>query len=140
MSFVLLEEVKGTTVSGSNVWYKIQLDTPLNSSRSAIDYSGDGYDFEKSYGYIHSSLLSKTIYKSESGDTDTPTTTYKKGDVNNDGKISSMDYVLVKNHILDIKKLNGSAAIAADVNGDNKISSMDYVLIKNDILGISKIN
>lgn len=140
MSFVLLEEVKGTTVSGSNVWYKIQLDTPLNSSRSAIDYNGDGYDFEKSYGYIHSSLLSKTIYKSESGDTDTPTTSYKKGDVNNDGKISSMDYVLVKNHILNIKKLNGSAATAADVNGDNKISSMDYVLIKNDILGISKIN
>ena len=51
-----------------------------------------------------------------------------------------MDYVLVKNHILNIKKLTGNAAKAADVNGDGKISSMDYVLIKNDILGIKKIN
>ena len=50
-----------------------------------------------------------------------------------------MDYVLVKNHILNIKKLNGKAAIAADVNKDGKISSMDYVLIKNHILGIKKI-
>ena len=47
--------------------------------------------------------------------------------------------ITVKNHILNIKKLNGKAAIAADVNKDGKISSMDYVLIKNHILGIKKI-
>ncbi len=141
MSFVLLGEVKGTTVSGSNVWYKVQLDTPLNSERTAIDYSGTGYDFSRSYGYIHSSLLSKAK-TSESGGSQggTPTPVYKKGDVNNDGKISSLDYVLVKNHILSIKKLSGASATAADVNKDGKISSLDYVLIKNDILGISKIN
>lgn len=140
MSFVLLEEVKGSTVSGSDVWYKIQLDVPLNSNRTAIDYSGDKYDFAKSYGYIHSSLLSKSVYANTGDDEETTSKPYKKGDVNNDGKISSMDYVLVKNHILNIKKLTGEAAKAADVNGDGKISSMDYVLIKNDILGIAKIN
>lgn len=144
MSFVLLEEVKGTTVSGSDVWYKIQLDVPLNASRTAIDYSGDKYDFAKSYGYIHSSLLSKDVLDNDSGggsgDGGNDTDTYKKGDVNNDGKISSMDYVLVKNHILSISRLSGDAANAADVNEDGKISSMDYVMIKNDILGISKIS
>ena len=119
----------------------MQLDTPLNSERTAIDYSGTGYDFGRSYGYIHSSLLSKAK-TSESGGSQggTPTPVYKKGDVNNDGKISSLDYVLVKNHILSIKKLSGASATAADVNKDGKISSLDYVLIKNDILGISKIN
>lgn len=66
-------------------------------------------------------------------------TSYNKGDVNGDAKISSMDYVLVKNHILNISKLTGDAALAADVNGDGKISSMDYVLIKNHILKITEI-
>ena len=62
-----------------------------------------------------------------------------KGDVNYDGKVSSMDYVLIKNHILKISTIDGSAAISANVNMDNKISSMDYVLIKNHILKISTI-
>ncbi len=141
MSFVLLDEVKGSTVSGSDVWYKIQLDVPLNASRTAIDYSGDSYSFKNSYGYVHSSLLTKNaLDHSDSGDGGNDTDTYKKGDVNNDGKISSMDYVLVKNHILSISRLSGDAANAADVNEDGKISSMDYVMIKNDILGISKIS
>ncbi|MEI3147249.1 MAG: hypothetical protein V8T10_04585 [Merdibacter sp.] len=71
MSFVLLDEVKGTKVSGSDVWYRIQLDTPLDASRSNIDYSGEGYDFAKSYGYVHSSLLDKVI-KGEGGSSSGP--------------------------------------------------------------------
>lgn len=62
-----------------------------------------------------------------------------KADVNCDGKISSVDYVLIKNHILKIKALSGAASLAADVNTDTKISSVDYVLIKNHILGLSQI-
>lgn len=142
-SFIVLEKVEGQSVNGSKIWYKIQLDAPLNSSRTAIDTSGNSYNFNNSYGYIHSSYLnvlgnvSSGSGGSSGGDTGTPT--YKLGDVNNDGKISSMDYVLIKNHILDIKKLSGNAKTAADVNKDNKISSMDYVLVKNHILGIKEI-
>lgn len=62
-----------------------------------------------------------------------------KGDVNGDGKISSLDYVLVKNHILKIKKLMYTSRTSANVNMDDKISSLDYVLIKNHILGIQEI-
>ena len=154
MSFIVLDTVQGTNVSGSTTWYKIQLDTPLNSSRTGIDYSGNGYDFGKSYGYIHSSLLNKVNSGTDSSggsdnsgsggnngsDGNGGSSTYKLGDVNNDGKISSMDYVLIKNHILGIKKLSGNAQSAADVNKDNKISSMDYVLVKNHILGIKEIS
>lgn len=61
------------------------------------------------------------------------------GDANGDGKISSVDYVLVKNHILNISKMKGSKSFSADVNNDEKISSVDYVLIKNHILKISEI-
>lgn len=61
------------------------------------------------------------------------------GDVNGDGKISSIDYVFVKNHILNIRTLKGTKSYSADVSNDNKISSVDYVLIKNHILKISEI-
>ncbi|MEG0093301.1 MAG: dockerin type I domain-containing protein [Erysipelotrichaceae bacterium] len=62
-----------------------------------------------------------------------------KGDVNGDGKITSMDYALVKNDILNITKLKGASAVAGDVDESNTIKSMDYALIKNDILNITKI-
>lgn len=62
------------------------------------------------------------------------------GDVNGDGKISVMDYVKIKNHILKYKVLSDQLSMGvADVNKDNKVSVMDYVKIKNDILNIKKL-
>lgn len=62
------------------------------------------------------------------------------GDINGDGKISAMDYTLIKNHIMDVKKItDNNMNLTADVNGDNKISTMDYTLIKNDIMDVKKI-
>lgn len=62
------------------------------------------------------------------------------GDVNGDGKISVMDYVKIKNHILKYKVLSDQLSMSvADVNKDNKVSVMDYVKIKNDILNIKKL-
>lgn len=59
----------------------------------------------------------------------------KVGDVNNDGKVSPTDYVLIKNHIMQIKELQTEREKkAADVNKDGKISPTDYVLIKNHIM------
>lgn len=57
-----------------------------------------------------------------------------KGDVNRDGKITSSDYVLIKNHIMGTSILSEEAKIYADYNGDGKITSSDYVLIKNYIM------
>lgn len=62
------------------------------------------------------------------------------GDVNGDGKISVMDYVKVKNHILKYKLLTDELfADVADVSDDGKISVMDYVKIKNDILNVKEL-
>lgn len=64
----------------------------------------------------------------------------KIGDVNKDGKISPTDYVLVKNHIMQVKLLQTDIEKkAADVNKDGKISPTDYVLIKNHIMYGSEI-
>ena len=62
------------------------------------------------------------------------------GDINGDGKISAMDYTLIKNHIMEVKEITDeNMNLTADVNGDNKISAMDYTLIKNDIMDVKKI-
>ncbi len=61
---------------------------------------------------------------------------YTSGDANGDGKISALDYVAVKNHILGKKTITDADKLkAADANGDGKISALDYVRIKNTILG-----
>ena len=63
------------------------------------------------------------------------------GDVNGDGKISAVDYTLIKNHIMDIKKINNVYQCeGANVNKDSKISAVDYTLIKNHIMDIKYIN
>ena len=61
------------------------------------------------------------------------------GDVNGDGKISSVDYVKVKNQILKGDSIDGIYLKSADVNKDGKVTSVDYVKIKNQILGKSAI-
>lgn len=64
----------------------------------------------------------------------------KLGDVNNDGRISPTDYVLIKNHIMQIKELQTDLEKqAADVNQDGRISPTDYVLIKNHIMNGTEI-
>ena len=62
------------------------------------------------------------------------------GDVNGDGLITSADYIAIKNHIMDVKKLNDTETICADPSRDGKVSSADYIAIKNHIMDVKKIN
>lgn len=58
-----------------------------------------------------------------------------RGDANGDGKISALDYITVKNHIMETKVITDSQNLsAADMNGDGKISALDYIAIKNYIM------
>jgi len=57
------------------------------------------------------------------------------GDINGDAKVTSSDYVLIKNYIMNNKTtLNNIQAMGADFNIDGKVTSSDYVLIKNYIM------
>ncbi len=62
---------------------------------------------------------------------------FQRGDINQDGKITLLDMVNVKSHVLGMSILKDWQALAADYNGDGKISILDYVQIKAVILGIS---
>jgi hypothetical protein len=56
------------------------------------------------------------------------------GDVNGDGKISTLDYVAIRNHLMDEpnKIINNDSItyLAADVHKDNKITTLDYIKIR----------
>ena len=58
-----------------------------------------------------------------------------RGDVNGNGKIDSLDYVLVRKHILKLSLLSADKLIRADANSDGKVSSLDYVSIRKTIIG-----
>ena len=62
------------------------------------------------------------------------------GDVNGDGKINSVDLLVLQRHILEIKKFEGVFIKAACIrkNGKNP-SSIDCLLIQRHILGLQTI-
>ena len=61
------------------------------------------------------------------------------GDTNGDGEITPLDYVKVKNHIMNISTLNNCYNMAADANEDGNITPLDYVKIKNHIMQVKYI-
>ena len=79
---------------------------------------------------------------SPSSDTDTikPTTEIDTdkdktlGDVNLDGAVDIIDVVLVRSHIISIKKLDSNAQKRADVNKDNNVDIIDVVIIRSSII------
>ncbi len=72
-------------------------------------------------------------------DPDDPNQVYQSGDANGDGKVSALDYVAIKNHIMKQQIITDSdKLISADANKDGKISALDYVWIKNLILNRNK--
>ena len=66
-------------------------------------------------------------------------TVVKKGDVDSDARVTSADYVKIKNYIMGNNSLSNVSKNGADVDGDGKVTSADYVKIKNYIMGKTKI-
>ncbi len=62
-----------------------------------------------------------------------------KGDLNSDGNVNSIDFALLKLHLLGQTPLTGTNLSNADVDGDGKVNSIDFGLIKQYLLGIIKV-
>ncbi|MBR6689504.1 MAG: leucine-rich repeat protein [Clostridia bacterium] len=61
------------------------------------------------------------------------------GDADCDGKISALDYVTIKNHIMGTSRIKDELPmLSADADDDGKISALDYVSIKNHIMNGGK--
>lgn len=75
--------------------------------------------------------------------TATPVTTVDgnriKGDLNGDGKISTVDIVKVQRIIVGLDALTDDILAVADINGDGKVSTIDIVKIQRHIVGLETI-
>ena len=138
-----LIDVGGSAKSG--YLYGIKLGTDLSALTTKLSETGDvSWLNSKGNGISGGNIatgqtLKITISENETIKTYT-LTVVEKGDVDGDGRIRAVDYSLVKNDLLGIKKLSGAFAKAADIDGDGNIRAVDYSLIKNDILNIKKIS
>lgn len=56
-----------------------------------------------------------------------------KGDVNGDGKMSAIDYVMLRNYLDGKSGLSGAYLKSADTKSDGKVSALDYVLLRNHL-------
>ena len=128
---------KATSKVGGTYWDKVQ------KSNGTIGYvARETYENESEYKLYLVPLTENNSTNNQSSNSNSTNTNInnstsnstKKGDVNGDGKITSSDYVLIKNHIMGTSILNSEQQNYADYNEDGKITSSDYVLIKNYIM------
>ena len=123
----------------------LPLNTDLTSLSSPLSAIGNVTCFNKTGNIVSGGLIGtgqkiSITLTQENGEMTTYTVMIVvKGDVDGDGQIRSIDYSLVKNDILNLKKLNDGYLLAGDIDGDGRIRSIDYSLIKNDILNLKKI-
>ncbi|MBO4453280.1 MAG: dockerin type I repeat-containing protein, partial [Clostridia bacterium] len=57
------------------------------------------------------------------------------GDVNDDGDIGAVDYLMVKRNVLGTFDLDDGQTYRADVNRSGDITAVDYLMIKRHVLG-----
>ena len=80
----------------------------------------------------------KSLVFSDDGENVTPgvePVTYKKGDVNADGEVTSADLAIVANILAGLDEAANYEG-RADVNGDNDVTSADIAAIVNILAGI----
>jgi hypothetical protein len=65
-------------------------------------------------------------------------TTYKLGDVNEDGKITAVDARVVLRQVAGLVELNSAQKLAADTNKDGEVSATDARLILQYVVGMVK--
>lgn len=58
------------------------------------------------------------------------------GDLNDDGKVNSIDFALLRMHLLGMTPLSEKALPNADVDKNGTINSIDFALIRKYLLGI----
>ncbi|MBE7056467.1 MAG: hypothetical protein E7388_03390 [Ruminococcaceae bacterium] len=62
------------------------------------------------------------------------------GDLNGDGKVATVDYMMIKKGIVDDSFLSEASFRAGDVSGDGILKAADYMRVKRHIQGVYDIN
>lgn len=139
---VILETLKGDTVSDSTDWYRIKSTSVLNNERTGLKYENDAnksassdYKESRDYAFLHSSNV-QVIFKGREMEG------YKSGDITKDGEITSIDLLLAEKHITlsTSSTLTGVKFNRGDVNYDCLIDSRDLLSIEKNIVYGTYVN
>lgn len=57
------------------------------------------------------------------------------GDLNGDGQRTTLDYIMLKRHVLGTYVIPEEALPAADIDGNGSVDATDYLLLKRHLLG-----
>ncbi len=106
--------------------------TVKNGSLKVLDASGKEITGSIGTGYV------LAVYKSD-GSLYDKYTVVVYGDVSGDGKISSIDLLIVQKHLLRINLLSGVYFTAGDNNKNGNIDSQDLLNIQKHLLNVSSI-
>lgn len=63
----------------------------------------------------------------------------RTGDLNDNGDIDAVDYMMLKRAVLGSYHLCAAQKIAADVNCDDRVNAADYAMVKRHVLGTYEI-
>lgn len=146
------EEADGTvTVYGLNfesIQYSPSIDAFLNGSLKVIHFlliAKDGQNVEEAIKVIkeQNGVLEavQNFYMSPIIDDET----VALGDVNGDGNIDTVDYIIVKRNVLGTYKFDENpdtvdiSKVCADVNMNGTVDVVDYIMIKRHIIGSYQI-
>ena len=100
----------------------------------SADLNSDGkITREEDAALLNDCLLGRQSKDDKCGTIERSEFTY--GDINQDGKISVVDFARVRAHILGKRLLTGKELYSADVNADGEITEKDANLIRYYILG-----
>ncbi|MDD3503116.1 MAG: dockerin type I domain-containing protein [Eubacteriales bacterium] len=109
---------------GVTAGYQVQVFKNDGTPATETDLLGTGSVVRVSYDNLISKDYKIVIY----------------GDVNGDGRITSVDLNQVFNHVLQTSSLEGVYGSAADIDKNTKISSADLNKIFNHVLQVSNIS
>ena len=59
-----------------------------------------------------------------------------EGDVNEDGKVNSLDVLKLQRYLLGLETLSETGKAEADLNGDGNVNSQDLLLLQKKVLGM----
>ncbi len=119
----------------------VSTETTVSSLLSSIDMKGEGgtikvYNSEGTLcsgsDLVGTNSVVELVYEGEVIDS------YEvviMGDVTCDGKMNSLDYVVLRRHVMNLNYLEGNTFTAGDLDPDGKLLFFDYVALKRAVLG-----
>ena len=125
------------TINKYNILVSISNNYTLtyNDLISKLNIVADSYSFYDNNNNVLDSSINPTIptnYKIKL--TNKLYNIIVMGDVNSDGKISALDYIEVRKHIMGTKIKDSGRLLSADMDKNNTISALDYIAIRKILM------